>query len=78
MFPLNISRFVASDAYSIYYIHDNSAKPEGWAGNDRGGYGKEILQAIDAPMCHHSSHRAHVSRLRAIAHHSAPRTRVSP
>ena len=37
----------ASDAYSIYYVYDNSAKPEGWAGNDRGGYGKEILRAID-------------------------------
>jgi len=37
----------STDAYSIYYIYDDSAKPEGWAGNDRGGYGKEVLRALD-------------------------------
>jgi acido-empty-quinoprotein group A len=37
----------AADAYSIYYIFDNSAKPEGWAGNDRGGWTQEVLRAID-------------------------------
>lgn len=38
----------ASDAYSVYYIYDNSKKPEGWAGNDRGGYAKFSLRALDA------------------------------
>lgn len=37
----------AADAYSIYYTFDNSAKPEGWAGNDRGGWSQEVLRAID-------------------------------
>ncbi len=37
----------ASDAYSVYYIFDNNTKPEGWAGNDRGGYAKYALRALD-------------------------------
>ena len=37
----------ASDAYSVYYIFDNSDKPEGWAGNDRGGFSRFALRAID-------------------------------
>ena len=37
----------ASDAYSVYYIFDNNKKPEGWAGNDRGGYAKFALRALD-------------------------------
>ncbi len=37
----------ASDAYSVYYIFDNDKKPEGWAGNDRGGYAKFALRALD-------------------------------
>jgi alcohol dehydrogenase (cytochrome c) len=37
----------ASDAYSIYYIFDDAAKPEGWAGNDRGGWSDMVLEAID-------------------------------
>jgi acido-empty-quinoprotein group A len=37
----------ALDAYSIYYIFDNSPKPEGWSGNDRGGWSQEALRAID-------------------------------
>ncbi len=37
----------ASDAYSVYYIYDNSKKPEGWAGNDRGGYARFSLRALD-------------------------------
>ncbi|MEZ5401949.1 MAG: acido-empty-quinoprotein group A [Bryobacteraceae bacterium] len=37
----------ASHAYSIYYIYDDSEKPEGWGGNDRGGYQHALLQAID-------------------------------
>jgi alcohol dehydrogenase (cytochrome c) len=37
----------ATDAYSVYYIFDNSDKPEGWAGNDRGGWSQSALRAID-------------------------------
>jgi alcohol dehydrogenase (cytochrome c) len=37
----------AYDAYSVYYIYDNNKKPEGWAGNDRGGWSKASLRAID-------------------------------
>ena len=28
----------ATDAYSVYYIFDQDEKPEGWGGNDRGGW----------------------------------------
>ncbi len=37
----------ASDAYSVYYVFDDSEKPEGWAGNDRGGWSQFALRAID-------------------------------
>ena len=37
----------AADAYSVYYIFDDNAKPEGWAGNDRGGWSQAALRAID-------------------------------
>lgn len=37
----------AIDTYSIYYVFDNSEKPEGWAGNDRGGWSQETLKALD-------------------------------
>jgi alcohol dehydrogenase (cytochrome c) len=37
----------ATDAYSVYYIYDNDPKPEGWAGNDRGGCSQSSLRAID-------------------------------
>jgi alcohol dehydrogenase (cytochrome c) len=37
----------ASNAYSVYYIYDDEAKPEGWGGNDRGGHSEGVLQAID-------------------------------
>jgi alcohol dehydrogenase (cytochrome c) len=37
----------ATDAYSIYYIFDDSPKPEGWAGNDRGGFSRTIVKALD-------------------------------
>ncbi len=37
----------AVDAYSVYYIFDNNVKPEGWAGNDRGGYARYNLRALD-------------------------------
>jgi alcohol dehydrogenase (cytochrome c) len=37
----------ASNAYSVYYIYDDEPKPEGWGGNDRGGWSEGVLQAID-------------------------------
>jgi alcohol dehydrogenase (cytochrome c) len=37
----------ASNAYSVYYIYDDEDKPEGWGGNDRGGWSESVLQAID-------------------------------
>ena len=37
----------ATDAYSVYYLFDTSEQPEGWAGNDRGGWSQSTLRAID-------------------------------
>jgi alcohol dehydrogenase (cytochrome c) len=37
----------ATRAFSIYYIFDNSDKPEGWGGNDQGGWAESMLQALD-------------------------------
>lgn len=37
----------ASRAYSVYYIYDTSDKPEGWGGNDRGGWSESMIQALD-------------------------------
>jgi alcohol dehydrogenase (cytochrome c) len=37
----------AENAWSIYYIYDQNKKPEGWGGNDRGGYSQASLEAID-------------------------------
>ena len=37
----------ASNAYSVYYIYDDTEKPEGWGGNDRGGWSETVMQAID-------------------------------
>ena len=37
----------ASNAYSVWYIYDDTEKPQGWGGNDRGGYSSAMLQAID-------------------------------
>jgi acido-empty-quinoprotein group A len=37
----------AADTYSIYYVFDDSPKPEGWSGNDRGGWSDLILKALD-------------------------------
>ena len=37
----------ASRAFSVYYIYDPSDKPEGWGGNDRGGWSESMVQAID-------------------------------
>jgi alcohol dehydrogenase (cytochrome c) len=37
----------AMRGFSVYYIYDDDEKPEGWGGNDRGGYSEAMLQAID-------------------------------
>lgn len=37
----------ATRAFSIYYIYDDVNKPEGWTGNDQGGWGESMLEAID-------------------------------
>jgi alcohol dehydrogenase (cytochrome c) len=37
----------ATRAFSIYYIYDTDQKPEGWGGNDQGGWSESMLQAID-------------------------------
>jgi alcohol dehydrogenase (cytochrome c) len=37
----------AAQAYSVYYLYDDDDKPEGWSGNDRGGFSRAMLQAID-------------------------------
>jgi Glucose dehydrogenase len=37
----------ATRAFSIYYIFDEDEKPEGWGGNDQGGWAESMLQALD-------------------------------
>ena len=37
----------ANKAFSVYYIYDGSDNPQGWGGNDRGGYSESMLEAID-------------------------------
>ena len=37
----------ATQSYAIYYIFDDSAKPEGWGGHDLGDYDQSMLQALD-------------------------------
>lgn len=37
----------ATRAFSLYYIFDDSEKPEGWGGNDQGGWAESMLQALD-------------------------------
>jgi len=37
----------ANHAFSVYYIYDDSADPQGWGGNDRGGWSESMLEAID-------------------------------
>ena len=37
----------ATRAFSVYYIYDEDEKPEGWGGNDHGGWAESMLQAID-------------------------------
>jgi len=39
----------ATRAFSVYYLYENEndEKPQGWGGNDRGGWSEVMLQAID-------------------------------
>jgi alcohol dehydrogenase (cytochrome c) len=37
----------ATHAYSVYYIYDDDEKPEGWGGNDQGGWSESMLLAIN-------------------------------
>jgi alcohol dehydrogenase (cytochrome c) len=39
----------ATRAFSIYYLYqdEDDEKPQGWGGNDRGGWSEALLQAID-------------------------------
>lgn len=37
----------ASRSYSVYYLFDPSDNPQGWGGNERGGYSESLIQAID-------------------------------
>jgi outer membrane protein assembly factor BamB len=39
----------ATRGFSVYYLYqtENDEKPQGWAGNDRGGWSEAMLQAID-------------------------------
>jgi alcohol dehydrogenase (cytochrome c) len=39
----------ASRAFSVYYLYESEddEKPQGWGGNDRGGWSEAMLQAID-------------------------------
>jgi alcohol dehydrogenase (cytochrome c) len=37
----------ANRAFSIYYLYDGTDNPQGWGGNDRGGWSESMLEAID-------------------------------
>jgi alcohol dehydrogenase (cytochrome c) len=37
----------AARAFSVYYLYQDDDKPEGWGGNDRGGFSESMVQAID-------------------------------
>jgi alcohol dehydrogenase (cytochrome c) len=37
----------ATRAFSLYYIYEDADKPEGWGGNDQGGWSESMLQALD-------------------------------
>jgi alcohol dehydrogenase (cytochrome c) len=39
----------ATRGFSVYYLYENENddKPQGWGGNDRGGWSEAMLQAID-------------------------------
>lgn len=37
----------ANRAFSVYYLYDGSENPQGWGGNDRGGWSESMLEALD-------------------------------
>ena len=37
----------ANQAYSIYYLYDGTDNPQGWGGNDRGGFSESAIEALD-------------------------------
>ena len=37
----------ASRSFSVFYIYDPDANPQGWAGSDRGGWSEAMTQAIE-------------------------------
>jgi alcohol dehydrogenase (cytochrome c) len=37
----------AARSFSIFYIYDPDANPQGWGGSDRGGWGEAMTEAID-------------------------------
>ncbi|MGI9072369.1 MAG: acido-empty-quinoprotein group A [Bryobacteraceae bacterium] len=37
----------ATRTFSLFYIFDEDEKPEGWGGNDQGGWSEAMLQAVD-------------------------------
>jgi len=37
----------ANRAFSVYYLYDATDNPQGWGGNDRGGWSESMLEAID-------------------------------
>ncbi len=37
----------ANQSYSVFYLYDGSDNPQGWSGNQRGGYNVSSLKALD-------------------------------
>jgi alcohol dehydrogenase (cytochrome c) len=37
----------AARSYAMYYLFDPGDNPQGWGGNERGGYSESMIQAID-------------------------------
>jgi len=37
----------ASRSFSVFYIYDPDTNPQGWGGNDRGGWSEQMTEAID-------------------------------
>jgi alcohol dehydrogenase (cytochrome c) len=37
----------ANRSYSVFYLYDASDNPQGWSGNQRGGWSESMLEAID-------------------------------
>ncbi len=37
----------AGRTYSVFYLYDTGDNPQGWGGQDRGGYSESLVQAVD-------------------------------